>query len=61
MCSTKVWIIMLYDVIQEAEELVTLAPDKMLLKWMNFHIKKAGYKKTVTNFSTDVKVRISYS
>jgi hypothetical protein len=50
---------MLHDVIQEAEELVTLAPDKMLLKWMNFHIKKAGYKKTVTNFSTDVKVCIS--
>uniref|UniRef100_A0A0E0K1P8 Calponin-homology (CH) domain-containing protein n=1 Tax=Oryza punctata TaxID=4537 RepID=A0A0E0K1P8_ORYPU len=38
---------------REAEELVTLAPDKMLLKWMNFHLKKAGYKKTVTNFSTD--------
>jgi hypothetical protein len=30
----------------------------MLLKWMNFHLKKAGYKKTVTNFSTDVKVCI---
>uniref|UniRef100_A0A453NYS1 Calponin-homology (CH) domain-containing protein n=1 Tax=Aegilops tauschii subsp. strangulata TaxID=200361 RepID=A0A453NYS1_AEGTS len=44
---------------KEAEELVNLAPDKMLLKWMNFHIKKAGYKKTVTNFSTDVKVCIS--
>lgn len=52
-------IIIMHDVIQEAEELVTLAPDKMLLKWMNFHIKKAGYKKTVTNFSTDVKVCIS--
>uniref|UniRef100_A0A453NYT8 Uncharacterized protein n=1 Tax=Aegilops tauschii subsp. strangulata TaxID=200361 RepID=A0A453NYT8_AEGTS len=59
LCISKVWIIMLHDVIQEAEELVNLAPDKMLLKWMNFHIKKAGYKKTVTNFSTDVKVCIS--
>uniref|UniRef100_A0A0D9VHP4 Calponin-homology (CH) domain-containing protein n=1 Tax=Leersia perrieri TaxID=77586 RepID=A0A0D9VHP4_9ORYZ len=38
---------------REAEELITLAPDKMLLKWMNFHLKKAGYRKTVTNFSTD--------
>ncbi|VAI57927.1 unnamed protein product [Triticum turgidum subsp. durum] len=46
---------------KEAEELVTLAPDKMLLKWMNFHIKKAGYKKTVTNFSTDVKDGEAYA
>ncbi|KAF0928937.1 hypothetical protein E2562_011033, partial [Oryza meyeriana var. granulata] len=46
---------------REAEELVTLAPDKMLLKWMNFHLKKAGYKKTVTNFSTDVKDGEAYA
>ncbi|XP_047079751.1 fimbrin-5-like [Lolium rigidum] len=46
---------------KEAEEVVTLAPDKMLLKWMNFHIKKAGYKKTVTNFSTDVKDGEAYA
>ena len=29
---------------------------KYLLKWMNFHLKKAGYEKQVTNFSSDVKV-----
>ncbi|CAO2046370.1 unnamed protein product [Urochloa humidicola] len=46
---------------KEVEELVTLAPDKMLLKWMNFHLKKAGYKKTVTNFSTDVKDGEAYA
>ncbi|KAF8693613.1 hypothetical protein HU200_039020 [Digitaria exilis] len=45
----------------EVEELVTLAPDKMLLKWMNFHLKKAGYKKTVTNFSSDVKDGEAYA
>jgi len=33
-----------------------LAPEKLLLKWMNFHLKKAGYEKQVTNFSSDVKV-----
>ncbi|RZR93225.1 hypothetical protein BHM03_00021671 [Ensete ventricosum] len=27
----------------------------MLLKWLNFHLKRAGYKKTVTNFSSDLK------
>jgi len=42
---------------QDVEELISLAPDKVLLKWMNFHLKKAGYEKQVTNFSSDVKVR----
>lgn len=43
--------------LQDVEELVGLAPEKLLLKWMNFHLKKAGYTKQVTNFSSDVKVR----
>lgn len=42
--------------LQDVEELMVLAPEKVLLKWMNFHLKKAGYKKTVTNFSSDLKV-----
>ena len=33
-----------------------LPPEKLLLKWMNFHLKKSGYKKQVTNFSSDLKV-----
>lgn len=41
---------------QDVEEIMTLAPEKVLLKWMNFHLKKAGYKKVVTNFSSDLKV-----
>ncbi|THG16182.1 hypothetical protein TEA_020619 [Camellia sinensis var. sinensis] len=39
----------------DVEELMGLAPEKVLLKWMNFHLKKAGYKKNVTNFSSDLK------
>jgi hypothetical protein len=38
------------------EELMSLSPEKILLRWMNFQLKKAGYKKIVTNFSSDVKV-----
>jgi plastin-1 len=45
----------------DVEELIGLAPEKVLLKWMNFHLKKAGYKKTVTNFSADVKDAEAYS
>lgn len=46
----------LYYFLQDVEELIGLAPEKVLLKWMNFHLKKAGYKKTVSNFSSDLKV-----
>lgn len=41
---------------QEVEELLSLPPDKVLLKWMNFHLQRGGYDKTVRNFSSDVKV-----
>lgn len=46
----------MFMTLQDAEELMGLAPEKVLLKWMNFHLKKAGYEKQVTNFSSDVKV-----
>ncbi|KAL6536709.1 fimbrin [Orobanche minor] len=45
----------------DVEELIGLAPEKVLLKWMNFHLKKAGYKKTVTNFSSDLKDGEAYA
>ncbi|PIN18908.1 Ca2+-binding actin-bundling protein (fimbrin/plastin), EF-Hand protein superfamily [Handroanthus impetiginosus] len=45
----------------DVEELMGLAPEKVLLKWMNFHLKKAGYKKTVTNFSSDLKDGEAYA
>ena len=38
------------------EELIWLALEKVLLKWMNFHLLKADYEKQVTNFSSTVKV-----
>ncbi|GLU23853.1 hypothetical protein SLE2022_398290 [Rubroshorea leprosula] len=39
----------------DVEDLMGLAPEKVLLKWMNFHLKKGGYDKTVANFSSDLK------
>lgn len=41
---------------QDIEELMGLSPEKVLLKWMNFHLQRAGYEKTITNFSSDLKV-----
>ncbi|XP_004293437.1 PREDICTED: fimbrin-5 [Fragaria vesca subsp. vesca] len=51
----------LVDDSQEVEELLGLPPEKVLLKWMNFHLKKAGYEKQVTNFSSDIKDGAAYA
>ncbi|TKY57358.1 Fimbrin-1 protein [Spatholobus suberectus] len=51
----------LVDDSQEIEELLNLSPEKVLLKWMNFHLQRAGYKKTVKNFSSDVKDGEAYA
>ncbi|KAG9455151.1 hypothetical protein H6P81_008055 [Aristolochia fimbriata] len=51
----------LVDDSKEVEELMTLAPEKVLLRWMNFHLEKAGYKKPVTNFSSDLKDGEAYA
>ncbi|XP_047312610.1 fimbrin-1-like [Impatiens glandulifera] len=45
----------LVDDSKDMEELMSLPPEKILLKWMNFQLKKTGYKKEVTNFSADLK------
>jgi plastin-1 len=45
----------------DVEELLRLPPEKVLLKWMNFHLKKGGYKKTVSNFSADLKDAQAYA
>ncbi|MED6106278.1 Fimbrin-5 [Stylosanthes scabra] len=46
---------------KDVEELISLPPEKVLLKWMNFHLKKAGYEKQVTNFSSDIKDGEAYA
>ncbi|XXG44799.1 hypothetical protein AAC387_Pa02g0054 [Persea americana] len=51
----------LVDTSKEVEELMGLAPEKLLLKWMNFHLQKAGYQKQVTNFSSDLKDGEAYA
>ncbi|GFQ00145.1 fimbrin-2 [Phtheirospermum japonicum] len=51
----------LVDDSKDVEELMSLAPEKILLRWMNFQLKKGGYMKTVTNFSSDVKDAEAYA
>ncbi|XP_002527257.2 fimbrin-2 [Ricinus communis] len=51
----------LVDDSKDVEELMNLPPEKILLRWMNFQLKKAGYKKIITNFSSDVKDAEAYA
>ncbi|XP_004290135.1 PREDICTED: fimbrin-2 [Fragaria vesca subsp. vesca] len=51
----------LVDDSKDVEELMSLPPEKILLRWMNFQLKKAQYKKIVTNFSSDVKDAEAYA
>ncbi|KAK9151451.1 hypothetical protein Syun_009760 [Stephania yunnanensis] len=51
----------LVDDSNDVEELMSLSPEKVLLKWMNFHLQKAGYKKPITNFSSDLKDGEAYA
>jgi len=49
----------LYRLLQPGEsldEFLRLPPEQILLRWFNFHLKAAGWPRTVTNFSSDIKV-----
>lgn len=54
-------LLQLVDDSKDVEELMSLPPEKILLRWMNFHLKKSGYKKIVTNFSSDIKDGEAYA
>ncbi|XP_028554385.1 fimbrin-2-like [Dendrobium catenatum] len=46
---------------REMEELMILPPEKILLRWMNFQLKKGGFNRAITNFSSDVKDSEAYA
>lgn len=43
----------------DPNESAELGPEQILLNWFNFHLKKAGHHRTVSNFSTDIAVSIT--
>lgn len=51
----------LLDDSKDVEELMSLAPEKILLRWMNFQLKKGSFKRLITNFSSDVKDAEAYA
>ncbi|KMZ60368.1 putative Fimbrin [Zostera marina] len=51
----------LVDDTKDIEELMNLTPEKMLLRWMNFQLKKACFERIISNFSSDVKDAEAYA
>ena len=39
---------------EQISELLKLSPEKILLKWFNFHLKENQYEKQINNFSGDI-------
>lgn len=49
----------LFRLLEEGEtmaDLLKLPAEKILLRWFNYHLAKAGTDKRVKNFSADIKV-----
>ena len=45
---------------EELADLDKLGPEKLLLRWMNYHLARAGYSKTVANFGKDISDSHAY-
>ena len=37
-------------------DLMSLSPEELLLRWVNYHLEKAGSNRRIKNFSGDIKV-----
>ncbi|RWS15833.1 plastin-2-like protein [Dinothrombium tinctorium] len=40
---------------EEMADLMRLSPEAILLRWVNYHLEKAGVQRQVTNFTTNIK------
>ena len=45
---------------EELSDLDALGPEKLLLRWVNYHLAKAGYNQPITNFGNDIKNSKAY-
>jgi len=43
------------------EDLLKLSPEQLLLRWVNYHLRKSGSHKRINNFSGDIKDSEAYS
>ncbi|GME83256.1 unnamed protein product [Ambrosiozyma monospora] len=43
------------------EQFLRLAPEKILLRWFNYHLKAAGWNRRVSNFTSDISDGENYT
>jgi len=46
---------------EEIGDLLKLSPEQILLRWFNYHLKKANHPRKVNNFSGDIKDSENYT
>jgi plastin-1 len=54
----------LFRLLEEGEEigdLLKLSPEHILIRWMNYHLKRSGNPRRVHNFSGDIKDSEAYT
>lgn len=42
---------------EEMADLMKLSPESILLRWVNYHLERAGVPRRITNFTSDIKVK----
>lgn len=38
-------------------DLMKLSPENILLRWVNYHLERAGVPRRISNFTSDIKVK----
>ncbi|XP_066925792.1 plastin-3-like isoform X2 [Clytia hemisphaerica] len=46
---------------ESIEDLLKLSPEELLLRWVNYHLRKSGSNKRINNFSGDIKDSEAYA
>jgi hypothetical protein len=46
---------------ESSEDLLKLTKEELLLRWVNYHLARAGQTKTVKNFTSDIKDSVAYT
>ncbi|OQV23557.1 Plastin-1 [Hypsibius exemplaris] len=46
---------------EKIEDLLRMAPETILMRWVNYHLAQAGVDRRMTNFTTDIKDSFIYS
>lgn len=45
---------------EDVSTFMRIAPEMNLLRWFNWHLQRGGYPRNVSNFSSDIKVNLTF-